>query len=246
MRCSPTRSPASGATWSRGRRPPATSSTRRPGEGHKLVAYEHAEPMSCSSSSRVRSSGWTRTATATGIFDVHDYIEMCREHYEKVGLGAAYVDTCSAEARGAPMRAAALARSAGPAPGGAGGAGAAPRRGARGGGLLRHLRQRPARVRRRAARDPGRASASAVGTRGAAHARPRVLRHGGGVGRRGGAVGHRVAVEPEYRCGTCEYCRSGQYNLCRSIGLHRSDGRRRDGRFGAVVPSYICTGCPTR
>ena len=28
-----------------------------------------------------------------GYFDVHNYIAMCREHYEKVGIGAAYVDT---------------------------------------------------------------------------------------------------------------------------------------------------------
>lgn len=29
---------------------------------------------------------------ADGYFDVHDYIELCREHYEKVGIGAGYVD----------------------------------------------------------------------------------------------------------------------------------------------------------
>jgi 2,4'-dihydroxyacetophenone dioxygenase len=28
----------------------------------------------------------------TGYFDVHSYIELCRNHYEKVGLGAAAVD----------------------------------------------------------------------------------------------------------------------------------------------------------
>jgi len=28
-----------------------------------------------------------------GYFDVHNYIAMCREHYEKIGIGAAYVDT---------------------------------------------------------------------------------------------------------------------------------------------------------
>ena len=27
-----------------------------------------------------------------GYFDVHNYIDMCRAHYEKVGLGADYVD----------------------------------------------------------------------------------------------------------------------------------------------------------
>ena len=28
-----------------------------------------------------------------GYFDVHHYIAMCREHYEKIGLGADYVKT---------------------------------------------------------------------------------------------------------------------------------------------------------
>jgi 2,4'-dihydroxyacetophenone dioxygenase len=28
-----------------------------------------------------------------GYFDVHNYIAMCRAHYEKVGIGAAYVET---------------------------------------------------------------------------------------------------------------------------------------------------------
>jgi len=27
-----------------------------------------------------------------GHFDVFDYIKLCREHYEKVGIGADYVD----------------------------------------------------------------------------------------------------------------------------------------------------------
>jgi 2,4'-dihydroxyacetophenone dioxygenase len=29
---------------------------------------------------------------ASGTFDVFDYIEMCRSHYEKVGIGATYID----------------------------------------------------------------------------------------------------------------------------------------------------------
>jgi len=28
-----------------------------------------------------------------GHFDVHDYIAMCREHYEKVGIGADYINS---------------------------------------------------------------------------------------------------------------------------------------------------------
>jgi 2,4'-dihydroxyacetophenone dioxygenase len=30
--------------------------------------------------------------SAGGYFDVHDYIRMAREHHEKVGIGAAYVN----------------------------------------------------------------------------------------------------------------------------------------------------------
>ena len=30
---------------------------------------------------------------AGGHFDVHDYIEICKEHYEKVGIGADYVES---------------------------------------------------------------------------------------------------------------------------------------------------------
>ena len=28
-----------------------------------------------------------------GTFDVYDYIDLCKEHYEKVGLGAGYVES---------------------------------------------------------------------------------------------------------------------------------------------------------
>ena len=27
-----------------------------------------------------------------GVFDVHDYIKVCKEHYENVGLGADMID----------------------------------------------------------------------------------------------------------------------------------------------------------
>jgi 2,4'-dihydroxyacetophenone dioxygenase len=27
-----------------------------------------------------------------GTFDVYDYVAICKEHYEKVGIGADYVD----------------------------------------------------------------------------------------------------------------------------------------------------------
>lgn len=51
-------------------------------------------------------------------------------------------------------------------------------------------------------------------------------------------VGARVAVEPEYRCGRCDYCRLGQYNRCTDMGFV---GLMGDGAFAetAVVPSYM-------
>ncbi|HEX4233117.1 MAG TPA: 2,3-butanediol dehydrogenase [Caldimonas sp.] len=51
------------------------------------------------------------------------------------------------------------------------------------------------------------------------------------------AVGMRVAVEPEYRCGTCEFCRTGRYNLCRFMGFV---GLMGDGGMAqtVVVPEY--------
>ncbi|MGZ0716753.1 2,3-butanediol dehydrogenase [Pseudomonas palleroniana] len=51
-------------------------------------------------------------------------------------------------------------------------------------------------------------------------------------------VGDRVAVEPEYRCGECRYCREGRYNLCCSMGFI---GLMGDGGFAerARVPAYM-------
>jgi (R,R)-butanediol dehydrogenase / meso-butanediol dehydrogenase / diacetyl reductase len=50
-------------------------------------------------------------------------------------------------------------------------------------------------------------------------------------------VGTRVAVEPEYRCGHCDYCRRGQYNRCVAMGFV---GLMGDGALAetVVVPSY--------
>lgn len=51
-------------------------------------------------------------------------------------------------------------------------------------------------------------------------------------------VGDRVAVEPEYRCGKCRYCREELYNLCESMGFI---GLMGDGGFAerALVPAYM-------
>jgi (R,R)-butanediol dehydrogenase/meso-butanediol dehydrogenase/diacetyl reductase len=50
-------------------------------------------------------------------------------------------------------------------------------------------------------------------------------------------VGTRVAIEPEYRCGQCDYCRLGQYNRCVAMGFI---GLMGDGALAetVVVPSY--------
>src|SRR4051794_12392257 len=51
------------------------------------------------------------------------------------------------------------------------------------------------------------------------------------------ALGTRVAIEPEYRCGRCEYCLAGRYNLCRDMGFVGLIG---DGGMAesVVVPDY--------
>ena len=58
-------------------------------------------------------------------------------------------------------------------------------------------------------------------------------------------LGQRVAVEPEYRCGECQYCRMGQYNLCESMGFI---GLMGDGGFAeqALVPAYMLHRLPER
>jgi 2,4'-dihydroxyacetophenone dioxygenase len=63
-----------------------------PGEGHTLVAFEHEEPMRVFFIVSGPLIWLDEHGETTGYFDVHSYIEMCRNHYEKVGLGAAAVD----------------------------------------------------------------------------------------------------------------------------------------------------------
>lgn len=57
------------------------------------------------------------------------------------------------------------------------------------------------------------------------------------------AVGTRVVVEPEYRCGVCEHCRSGHYNRCQSMGFVglMGDGAMAD---NVVVPAYTLHALP--
>lgn len=64
-----------------------------PGEGHTLVAYEHEEPMRVFFIVKGPLIWLDEAGNASGYFDVHHYIAMCKAHYEKVGLGAAYVES---------------------------------------------------------------------------------------------------------------------------------------------------------
>jgi 2,4'-dihydroxyacetophenone dioxygenase len=62
-----------------------------PGEGHTLVAYEHEEPMKVFFSVTGPLIWLDENGNSAGHFDVHDYIALCKAHYEKVGLGADYI-----------------------------------------------------------------------------------------------------------------------------------------------------------
>jgi 2,4'-dihydroxyacetophenone dioxygenase len=64
-----------------------------PGEAHTLVAYEHKDPMKVFFVVEGPLIWLDEKGDSVGHFDVHDYIKLCRAHYEKVGLGADYVKT---------------------------------------------------------------------------------------------------------------------------------------------------------
>ena len=64
-----------------------------PGEGHTLVAYEHEEPMRTFFVVKGPLIWLDEDGNAEGYFDVHDYIKLCKDHYEKVGIGADYVES---------------------------------------------------------------------------------------------------------------------------------------------------------
>lgn len=63
-----------------------------PGESHTLVAYESEEPMRVTFNVTGPLMWLDEEGKVTGTFDVFDYIAVCKEHYEKVGLGADYID----------------------------------------------------------------------------------------------------------------------------------------------------------
>ena len=64
-----------------------------PGEAHTLVAYESDEPMLVHFKVRGPLIWLDENGDAVDFFDVHNYIELCKEHYEKVGIGADYIDS---------------------------------------------------------------------------------------------------------------------------------------------------------
>lgn len=63
-----------------------------PGEAHTLVAYEHEEPMRVHFNVTGPLIWLDEHGEPDGHFDVFTYIDLCREHYERVGIGAGYVD----------------------------------------------------------------------------------------------------------------------------------------------------------
>jgi 2,4'-dihydroxyacetophenone dioxygenase len=64
-----------------------------PGEAHTLVAYEHTEPMKVTFNVTGPLIWLDENGDPDGTFDVFDYIALCREHYDKVGIGSSYIDS---------------------------------------------------------------------------------------------------------------------------------------------------------
>jgi len=64
-----------------------------PGEGHTLVAFDTPEPMRAFFVVKGPLIWLNDEGNPDGYFDVHDYIALCKAHYEKVGLGAAAVES---------------------------------------------------------------------------------------------------------------------------------------------------------
>ncbi|MDP5183649.1 2,4'-dihydroxyacetophenone dioxygenase family protein [Blastococcus sp. BMG 814] len=64
-----------------------------PGEGHTLVAYESDQPMRAFFVVKGPLIWLDEDGGSAGHFDVHDYLALCREHYDRVGIGADYVET---------------------------------------------------------------------------------------------------------------------------------------------------------
>jgi 2,4'-dihydroxyacetophenone dioxygenase len=57
-----------------------------PGEGHTLVSYEHPDPMKVFFVVRGPLIWLDEDGNSAGHFDVHDYIDLCKKHYESIGM----------------------------------------------------------------------------------------------------------------------------------------------------------------
>ena len=57
-----------------------------------LVAHDHPEPMKVHFNVRGPLVWLDEDGEPDGFFDVFNYLEICREHYEQVGIGADYVE----------------------------------------------------------------------------------------------------------------------------------------------------------
>lgn len=64
-----------------------------PGEAHTLVAYDHPDPMKVFFVVTGPLIWIDENGATIGHLDVFDYIKLARDHYDKVGIGADYVDT---------------------------------------------------------------------------------------------------------------------------------------------------------
>ena len=64
-----------------------------PGESHTLVAYDSGEPMRVFFIVQGPLIWLDEQGNPSGHYDVFDYIAAARAHYDKVGIGAGYVDS---------------------------------------------------------------------------------------------------------------------------------------------------------
>ena len=62
------------------------------GESHTLIAYESDEPMRVTFNVTGPLIWLDENGEPNGTFDVFDYIALVRDHYEKNGIGADYID----------------------------------------------------------------------------------------------------------------------------------------------------------
>ena len=63
-----------------------------PGEAHTLVAHDHPEPMKVHFNVKGPLIWLDEDGEPESTFDVFDYIDLCKRHYESNGIGADYVE----------------------------------------------------------------------------------------------------------------------------------------------------------